>query len=121
MNSITEIAEIAHETNRTYCQTIGDFSQYPWTACPQWQRDSSINGVKAIEKGIVTRPEQSHENWLKHKEEEGWSYGPEKNSNKALGTLTHPCMLPFKELPAEQQMKDFLFFSIVTVLLGRVI
>ena len=119
MNSTTEIAQVAYEANRAYCQTIGDYSQDPWTYCEQWQRDTVMNGVRAIDRGIVTKPEQSHENWLEHKEEKGWSYGPEKNSNKALGALTHPCMVPFNELPHEQKMKDHLFFAIVTTLFGR--
>jgi hypothetical protein len=115
MNSTTEIAEIAHETNRIYCQTIGDYSQMGWDFSEQWQRLSSMDGVRAIERGVVTRPEQSHENWLKHKEDEGWLWGPEKDPDKKL----HPCMVPFKELPHEQQMKDHLFFTIVMTLLGR--
>ncbi len=115
MNSITEIAQVAHETNRTYCQTIGDYSQYSWASCPQWQRDSAMNGVRAIERGIVTRPEQSHENWLMYKEDEDWKYGLVKDEEEK----THPCMVPFKELPHEQQMKDHLFFAIVMTLLGR--
>ena len=120
MNSVTEIAKIAHEANKAYCETLGDFSQDHWNCCDQWQRDTVMNGVRAIEKRIVTEPEQSHENWLKLKEEEGWVYGKKKNSNKALGALTHPYMLPFKELTHAQQMKDFLFFSIVVTLLGKI-
>ncbi len=117
MLSITEMAKVAYETNRAYCETVGDFSQDRWDCCPQWQRDTVINGVRAIKRGVVTEPKQSHENWIKHKEEKGWSYGPEKNIEKSLGALTHPCMVPFDKLPEEQQMKDYLFFAIVTTLL----
>ena len=118
MNSITEIAIIAHETNITYCETLGDYSQTSWNFCDQRQRDSVMNGVRAIQRGIVKEPEQSHENWLKQKEEEGWVWGKKKNSDKSIGALTHPYMVPFEELTAEQQMKDRLFFTIVTTLLG---
>lgn len=119
MNSTTEIARIAHETNRIYCQTLGDYSQEPWDFCPQWQRDSARNGVQAIQRGVVTRPEQSHENWMKEKYDKGWIYGEKKNTDLDIGTLTHPCMVPFKELTVEQQIKDRLFFAIVTTLLGQ--
>ena len=114
MNSTTEIAEIAHETNRTYCRTLGDCSQEPWDFSPQWQRDSAIDGVRAIQRKIVTGPERSHENWLKDKEDAGWIFGPIKDPAKK----EHPCMVPFNQLPQEQQMKDHLFFTIVTTLLG---
>jgi len=115
MNSTTEIATIAHEVNRIYCQTIGDYSQEPWNFCDQWQRDSAIDGVMSIKNGVVGKPEQSHENWLKEKQENDWVYGPKKDPDKKL----HPCIVPFSELPEEQQMKDHLFFVIVTTLLGQ--
>ncbi len=114
MNSITEIAEIAHEANRTYCQTLGDYSQTSWNFCDQWQRDSAMDGVRAIKNDLVKKPEDSHENWLNLKEDEGWKYGPTKDPDKKL----HPCMVPFNKLPQEQQMKDHLFYNIVTTLLG---
>ena len=114
-----EIAKVAHEANKAYCETLGDFSQVSWHYAEQWQRNSAMNGVLAIEKGTVTKPEHSHENWLKEKEEQGWVYGEKKNTDASVGVLTHPCMVPFNELPAEQQMKDHLFFAIVTVLLER--
>ena len=118
MNSITEIAIIAHETNITYCETLGDYSQTSWNFCDQWQRDSCMDGVRAIRNGLVKEPSQSHKNWLKCKEEEGWIYGEKKNTDINVGKLTHPCMVPFDELTEEQQMRDHLFYNIVTTLLG---
>ena len=115
MLSTTEIAKVTHETNRAYCESLGDFSQVYWYDAEQWQRDSAINGVLAIRNIIVTKPEESHENWLREKYEEGWVYGPEKDVDRKL----HPCMVPFNKLPAEQQMKDYLFFTIVTTLLKK--
>lgn len=42
-----EIAKIAHEANRIYCQTLGDYSQPPWEDAPDWQKNSAIAGVQA--------------------------------------------------------------------------
>ena len=42
---VEEIARVAHEVNRAYCQALGDDSQPAWEVAPQWQRDSAINGV----------------------------------------------------------------------------
>jgi len=108
-----EIAEIAHEANRVYCESIGDNSQPTWEDAPEWQRESAINGVDAIAKGEITSPHESHVNWLEEKEADGWKYGPEKNPE----LKTHPCFMPFDELPAQQQFKDHLFFTIVMRLL----
>lgn len=104
-----DIAHICHETNRAYCQTIGDWTQFPWADAPDWQRDSSIKGVQGILSGMITRPEQSHESWLKEKEATGWKYGPVKDSEKK----EHPCFVPYAELPANQRVKDALFFAVV--------
>jgi len=50
-------------------------------------------------------PEEGHEGWLRIKEKEGWVYGPVKDTV----AKTHPCMLPYNELPADQRFKDTLF------------
>lgn len=104
-----QIAQIVHEANRAYCQTLGDDSQVPWTDAPDWQRSSAVDGVQGILDGRITRPEQSHEGWLAEKERTGWKYGPVKN----VDTKEHPCFVPYGSLPPEQQVKDAIFFGIV--------
>ena len=108
-----KIAKVAHEANRAYCETLGDNSQPSWFDALLWQKDFAMNGVRAIFDGTVTRPEEAHENWLKEKENDGWVFGETKDPEKK----THPCMLPFSDLPEEQQAKDLLFFDIVTTLI----
>lgn len=112
---IQSAAQAAHEANRAYCQYLGDLSQEHWENAPLWQQESSCYGVDAIISGKVETPEQSHENWLKLKLDEGWVYGPVKDPEKK----EHPCMVPFNELPADQQLKDRLFFAIVTTMIRR--
>lgn len=108
-----QIARICHELNRAYCEALGDMTQDPWPIAPEWQRKSALDGVMAIASGDVERPEESHENWLAQKSEEGWKYGPVKDPV----AKTHPCMVEFKNLPREQRMKDILFFQTARVLL----
>ena len=57
-------------------------------------------------------PEASHISWMKQKAEDGWVYGPVKDPEKKQ----HPCMVPFDQLPIDQQAKDFIFRSIVHAL-----
>lgn len=109
---VINLAMICHETNRAYCLTLGDHSQAPWYEAPQWQKNSVINGVEFHLANPNATPSLSHENWLKEKEEEGWIYSPIKNADQK----THPCMLPFDQLPPEQQIKDKLFKAIVDIL-----
>jgi hypothetical protein len=110
MMNAPQIAQIVHEANRAYCRTLGDLSQVPWDEAPEWQRESAINGVEGILSGRITKPEQSHESWLAEKERTGWKYGPVKDAAKK----EHPCFVPYDELPATQQVKDAIFFAIVT-------
>ena len=104
-----EIAKICHEANRAYCQTLGDTSQKPWEEAPDWQKQSAINGVEYHLANPDSKPSRSHEMWLKEKESTGWKYGPVKCPEKK----EHPCCVPFKDLPPEQQIKDILFINII--------
>jgi len=110
---IRVIASIAHEINRTLCLHVGDESQVPWCDAAEWQKASAVDGVIAIRDGKITAPYESHEQWAKHKKADGWVYGSGKDPEKK----THPCLVPFSELPPEQQLKDHLFFQTVKHLL----
>lgn len=108
MIDIEKIAQICHEVNKVYCESDYDGSQCSWKDAPQWQKDSAINGVKFHLENDTT-PEDSHKSWLKEKEDTGWKYGVIKNPYKK----EHPCMVPYEELPKNQQVKDHLFKAIV--------
>ena len=112
---IEKIAELCHEVNRAYCESIGDNSQLPWSEAPEWQKNSAINGVK-FHMGNEASPEDTHISWMKQKQEEGWVYGPVKDAE----AKTHPCMVPYNELPVEQRSKDYLFKAIVDFFKGVV-
>ncbi len=107
--NIEKIAEVAHETNRTYCRTIGDNSQPVWACAPEWQRTSAVNGVRFHIDNPDANPAASHDNWLKGKYADGWKYGKVKDpTNKE-----HPCCVPYDELPIEQRVKDSLFTGVI--------
>lgn len=111
MNS-EQIARVCHEVNRAYCQALGDNSQKPWEEAPQWQRESAINGVRFHMSNPDAGPDNSHIEWLKEKEANGWTYGPVKNEQQK----EHPCIVPYEKLPVEQQAKDYIFRAIVHAL-----
>lgn len=111
VSTIDKIARVCHEANRAYCQTLGDFSQLPWAEAPEWQRSSARMGVDLHLMGDFG-PEASHVSWMKQKLEEGWKHGPVKDAEKK----EHPCIVPFDELPREQQAKDYLFRAVVHAL-----
>jgi hypothetical protein len=102
---VDRAAEAAHEANRKYCASIGDMSQPSWADAPQWQTESAVAGVLALIGDPKTTPAQMHEHWMERKLAEGWVYGEVKDAEKK----THPCILPYDQLPAAQRMKDEIF------------
>lgn len=104
------IASVCHEANRAYCLAIGDRSQLPWTDAPEWQRESAVKGVEFALGGST--PEAQHESWKADKAAAGWTYGPVKDAD----AKTHPCFVPYAELPPEQKAKDALFLAVVSAL-----
>lgn len=104
---LTACARAVHEANRAYCIACGDMSQLPWDYAPEWLRVSVEKGVREVIEGNT--PEQSHECWLREKQETGWKYGPLKDVSKK----EHPCMVPYSELPPDQRMKNHMFVTVV--------
>lgn len=108
-----KIAKVCHEVNRAYCQSLGDNSQPPWEDAPEWMKKSALDGVMLHKIYPDTTPEQSHENWMKKKREDGWVYGKVKDASKKI----HPCMVPYRMLPSQQKAKDYIFTAIVQQLI----
>lgn len=111
---IERAARAAHEANRVYCNTQGDFSQKKWDQAEEWQRSSVLLGARNVYENPQTTPAQSHERWLAVKVADGWRYGPVKNAE----IKEHPCMVPYDELPEAQRVKDEMFLSVVRSVLG---
>jgi hypothetical protein len=108
---IEAIARVTHEANRAWCLALGDRSQLTWDDAPDWQKDSARAGVQFHLDNPDAGDNASHDNWMAQKIADGWVYGDEKDPQAS--PPTHPCLVPFEELPNVQQIKDALFRSIV--------
>lgn len=109
---IEQIARVAHEINRAYCQALGDNSQLAWEDAPVWQRISAVDGVWFHLNNPDAGPDHSHNAWMADKEAAGWKYGPVKDAERK----EHPCFVPYDQLPVEQKAKDYLFRAVVHAL-----
>lgn len=105
------VARIAHEVNREWCVFNGDNSQLAWDQAPDWQRSSAVNGVAFHRANPDAGDSASHDSWMAEKVAAGWVHGDTKNPDAS--PPTHPCIVPFEELPRDQQFKDRLFRTIV--------
>jgi len=109
------IASTCHEVNRVFCEFMGDNSQPTWDEAPQWQKDSAISGVRFHAANPDAGDSATHDNWMRDKIADGWVYGEVKDPE----AKTHPCLVPFEELPRHQQFKDRFFGTIVRQMLGH--
>lgn len=108
-----EIAMVTHQANQALREILGEEGANPsWEESTEEQRESVTQGVIGILEGNTA--EQSHQLWLDTKSAQGWSYGPVKDE----ATKTHPCFLPYEELPPEQKLKDHLFSAIIKTFAG---
>jgi hypothetical protein len=102
-----QIAEIIHETNRAVQKIQGDpLPSQPWDREPEELRQGVIANVALARAGASAAA--LHEAWLRQKKADGWTLGPKDNERK-----THPCMVPYDQLPQGQRDKNRLFVGIV--------
>lgn len=112
--NIEDIARTCHEANRAVCEIHGDRSHFAWDDAPGWQKKAIINGVEFHLKGDYT-PEETHDNWMRDKEKDGWVYGKVKDAEKK----THPCLVPYNKLPPHEKAKDAMIAAIVGALKNK--
>ncbi len=106
------IAMMCHAANREWCYLHGDTSQKPWAEAEEWQRESAIAGVQYRLANPRASTDAQHNAWMADKIKDGWVFGPVKDDTEK----THPCMVPYNELPDFQQQKDKIFCAIVDAL-----
>lgn len=108
-----DIARVCHEANRALQITQADPAVSPsWDEAPEWQTASAVEGVEKALAGAT--PEQLHQSWCEFKLNDGWVYGETKDADAM--PPTHPCLVEYAELPADQRLKDDLFRAIVSTL-----
>lgn len=106
------IARVCHEANRVLQIAAGEEPSPHWDVAPIWQREAAAVGVERALAGDT--PQELHETWCDTKRAAGWTYGPEKNAN----TKTHPCLVPYGDLPDEQRIKDHMFYAVVRAMVA---
>jgi|SRR6056297_1381329 len=112
---IDKTAYVLHMTNKAWCEANGDFSQPDWDNIPHWQYQSIKDGIDFHMNNPEADDSASHDNWMLMKVNEGWVYGPVKDPE--ANPPTHPCLVPFEELPEHQQTKDVLFRQVLHTIL----
>lgn len=106
-----DIARVVHAANRELQIVQGDpRPSPPWDEITEAMARDVTEGVLEVLGGAT--PEQSHAAWVERHQADGWTYGEVKDEQ----TKTHPLLLPWSQLPRDQQLKDNLFGAIVRAL-----
>lgn len=109
----TDIAQVIHAANRELQIIFGDPQPSPdWYDAPEYQRQESTASVTEALSDPGRTPEQNHQGWVDRLTAAGWKHGDVKDAE----TKTHPDLVPFGELPEDEQQKDRLFIAIVRAL-----
>lgn len=116
IETLAAAAAVAHEANAEWSRQNGDRSHQRWPYASKRIRESAILGVTQIAENPELTPEESHELWAAHKQSQGWVYGEKKDEAER----THPCLIPYDELPEAERLKDRLFGATVRAVLGLV-
>ena len=108
-----DIARIVHDASRGLQIVQGDpWPSAPWDEAEPYQVQQVTAGVAEALRDPGITPERSHDLWADRMRADGWRNGPAKDPE----LRTHPCLLPWADLPASQRMKDRLFLSVVRAL-----
>ncbi|WP_374215312.1 RyR domain-containing protein [Streptomyces sp. NEAU-Y11] len=110
-----QVARVIHEANRAVQQIVGDPAPSSEWATSSWrERQATTQGVYRALEGRT--PQQLHQDWCDHKVAHGWRFGPVKSEQ----ARTHPCLVPYEDLPMEQRIKDEIFLAIADILAPHV-
>ena len=110
---LEQISELCYEVNRAICAATGDpsFTVNSWDTAESYQKSAVRTGVANQLNDPAGTPEESHKRWCEYMRSEGWVF----DAAKDVEQKTHPCLVPFSELPPEQRVKDCVFLAIVNV------
>ncbi|MFI5842836.1 RyR domain-containing protein [Catenuloplanes sp. NPDC051500] len=109
--AVDQIGWVCHAANRAFQQAVGDARPSPeWP--DDWEREATEASVRRVLAGAT--PEELHTSWCDLKYKDGWRYGERKDPD----AKTHPCLVPYEQLPERERRKDALFHAIVRALAG---
>ena len=72
------------------------------TYTPEAQDLSAIGLPDDLDELLEQIARNVHDTWAQARLSEGWTYGPERND----AAKTHPCLVPYEELPEVEKEYD---------------
>src|SRR6266700_2352439 len=95
-----QIAEVCHVANMTVQKLLHDeCPSLSWDDEDEFIKKTSVGEVQMILAG--RNPEDTHNEWCERLFDQGYICGLVKSREMK----THPCLVPFNDLPVEQKRK----------------
>jgi hypothetical protein len=110
IEQIQQIAKTAHAIHRAYCLEMGIPTQPKWEDVESDHKEVVYSSINQIIQGGIKTVEESHDNFIEFKYEQGWRYGVVYSIENKL----NPRMVSFSLLTPEQRVKERLFFECVS-------
>jgi hypothetical protein len=112
--STTDVARQLHTVNSAYTLVLRgnappDLAAIPtFDEAPPYQRDTFLSLTKKIVGKRPITPTEVHQEWIDLMKGNGWTRGTLNEHNK-----THPLLVPYADLPANEQIRAVLFIAAV--------
>lgn len=107
----TQIAHILHSVTKHIPRPDGSMP-CEWDELTEQQRESAAQAVKEIYFSPAKSVEELHHLWMRPLVNAGWTKGTYDHDNK-----THPCLVPFDELPRTEVAKDLIWKHLTDILM----
>ena len=108
--SIEWVAMVCHQANIAAQVVNGEEPSPRWVWMRPEIKESTREGIRKAMAGST--PEELHTSWSQSRLDAGWVYGEEKDE----AIMTHPCLVPYSELPEAQRVKDTLMLEVVAMM-----
>lgn len=130
-DQLNRVAKLVHYALDAMNAYTGNSPAVGWNELPKFRKDVCRGVVSLVAKrldGMVEErvsdkeaagamPDlilQVHDVWADAYRDNGWTYGEEYDPDNK----THPCLVPFEDLPESEAIKDVLVVGLVTVFFG---
>lgn len=107
--SLEQVAIVCHQGNIAAQIAAGETPSPRWVWMRPEIKESTREGIRNAMAGST--PEEMHASWSKNRLDAGWVYGEVKDEV----AMTHPCLVPYSELPEEQRVKDAVMLDVVAL------
>jgi len=81
----------------------------PWSERDETFQAQMTDYVESLRGKPLPTPEEAHNSWWRRYQDMGWTYGTVRDPI----AKTHPDMVPYADLPKDEQDKDEVFLALV--------